>query len=255
MRWWFDHHQSAFLSAADEQHFRRCASGQMVLDTTYSSCARLVADSLGRTLGYHAPRLEQLVDWADIVDGAKYPNARVAVDIASPMNRLRLVLEQSNEAEFRKGIVRKLGSTPIGEILEDPRVQDRVDRLAGQHLRAIEVMRRHAEYDCRVVYFDLSKCTRVPFSKFIPYFLFPEAQFAVALTRSIEGLKISLGTNPWHRSVQCRNLAALAEKFGGGGHPYVAGITLEHHAGEDARELAQVLLQELRSDPEGANCT
>lgn len=83
VRWWFDHHQSAFLSAADEQHFRRCASGQMVLDTTYSSCARLVADSLGRTLGYHAPRLEQLVDWADIVDGAKYPNARVAVDIAS----------------------------------------------------------------------------------------------------------------------------------------------------------------------------
>ena len=34
LTWWFDHHQSAFLSEADEQHFLADTSGKKFLDTT-----------------------------------------------------------------------------------------------------------------------------------------------------------------------------------------------------------------------------
>jgi len=39
--------------------------------------------------------------------------------------------------------------------------------------------------------------------------------------------KISVGTNPWNEGGADKNLALLAEKFGGGGHPRVAAISLD----------------------------
>ncbi len=43
LTWWFDHHQSAFLSDEDEQHFLANAGGQKFLDTTSASCAEFIA--------------------------------------------------------------------------------------------------------------------------------------------------------------------------------------------------------------------
>jgi len=39
LTWWFDHHQSAFLSKADEQNFLADISGKKFLDATSASCA------------------------------------------------------------------------------------------------------------------------------------------------------------------------------------------------------------------------
>src|SRR5204862_7720967 len=38
LTWWFDHHESAFLSAQDEAHFRRDTSGHKFHDPGYKSC-------------------------------------------------------------------------------------------------------------------------------------------------------------------------------------------------------------------------
>src|SRR5215467_12830095 len=36
--WWFDHHQSAFLSPEDAEHFRHDCSGKKFYDPTFRSC-------------------------------------------------------------------------------------------------------------------------------------------------------------------------------------------------------------------------
>src|ERR1044072_1020008 len=38
LTWWFDHHQSAFLSAEDEAHFRADTSGRKFWDAESKSC-------------------------------------------------------------------------------------------------------------------------------------------------------------------------------------------------------------------------
>ncbi len=38
LTWWFDHHQSAFLSKEDEQHFHDVSSGKKFYDPAYRSC-------------------------------------------------------------------------------------------------------------------------------------------------------------------------------------------------------------------------
>src|SRR6266545_5409030 len=38
LTWWFDHHESAFLSREDETHFKNDKSGRKFLDATRKSC-------------------------------------------------------------------------------------------------------------------------------------------------------------------------------------------------------------------------
>src|SRR5256885_8592629 len=42
LTWWFDHHQSAFLSTADEAHFRADRSGKKFWDAESKSCTEFI---------------------------------------------------------------------------------------------------------------------------------------------------------------------------------------------------------------------
>src|SRR5689334_6490771 len=76
LTWWFDHHQSAFLSTEDEAHFRRDHSGRKFHDPSYKSCTKFIAHVTRTTFHYEMPELDDLVYWADIIDGAQFPDAR-----------------------------------------------------------------------------------------------------------------------------------------------------------------------------------
>src|SRR5579875_2242812 len=95
LTWWFDHHQSAFLSPEDAEHFRRYTSGQKMFDPSYRSCTKFIAAIAREKFGFEAPDLEDLVNWADIVDGALYENAEAAVEMNAPAMKLTLVIEGS----------------------------------------------------------------------------------------------------------------------------------------------------------------
>ena len=68
--WWFDHHQSAFLTPADAQHFRDDRSGHKFYDPAYKSCTKLVADICSAKFEFNAQPLAELIHWGDIIDGA-----------------------------------------------------------------------------------------------------------------------------------------------------------------------------------------
>src|SRR5450759_1979583 len=71
LTWWFDHHQSAFLQPEDEEHYRRDTSGQKMLDAESHSCTKFIATVAREKFGYDAADLAELVEWADIIDGAQ----------------------------------------------------------------------------------------------------------------------------------------------------------------------------------------
>ena len=79
--WWFDHHQSAFLTAADQDHFKACQSDPVCskrkfFDPTYVSCTSFLAHIAATQFGFNTAPVAELIHWADIIDGAKYENAR-----------------------------------------------------------------------------------------------------------------------------------------------------------------------------------
>src|SRR5882757_3680949 len=52
LTWWFDHHQSAFLTPEDEAHFHAAASTQKFLDTTSKSCTEFIARTARERFGF-----------------------------------------------------------------------------------------------------------------------------------------------------------------------------------------------------------
>src|SRR5512137_2567837 len=74
LTWWFDHHQSAFLSREDEAHFRADVSGKKFHDPTYRSCTKFIAETTRKHFGFDSDRLAELIHWADIIDGARFPD-------------------------------------------------------------------------------------------------------------------------------------------------------------------------------------
>src|SRR6187549_2008870 len=83
LTWWFDHHQSAFLSPADAEHFRSQRNGNYFFDPTFRSCTLFIATVAKEKFGYHNPGLDELVHWADIIDGAQYKSAEEAVGLGA----------------------------------------------------------------------------------------------------------------------------------------------------------------------------
>ena len=70
--------------------------------------------------------------------------------------------------------------------------------------------------------------------------------YSVSVSASAVRAKVSLGTNPWNQATADKNLASLAEKFGGGGHPRVSAISFNPGDIERARQVARELVETLR---------
>jgi hypothetical protein len=247
LTWWFDHHQSAFLTEADAEHFRQDHSGKKFYGPDYKSCTKFITDVTGEKFGYRAPDLDDLVHWADLIDGAQYPDIRTAVEMREPATQLTLVIEGSSEPDFCVRLIPELLSKPLKEIAALPHIHQAFEVLYARHLKSIELLRQRAELKDGVVVFDVADQRVEGFNKFIPYYLFPDAVYCVGLSSSKERIKIAVGSNPWSTAPKEANLASICERYGGGGHPKVAAISLPPNDMERARAVAAQIVKELRT--------
>ena len=246
LTWWFDHHQSAFLTEADAEHFRRDKSGKKFYGPDFRSCTKFIAHIAGTRFGFKAPELEDLVHWADLIDGAQYTDIRTAVEMSEPATQLTLVIEGTREPDFCVRLIPELLSKPLKDIVALPHIREAFEELHERHVWSMDVIRNQAKLEGSVVFFDVTNQNMEGFNKFIPYYLFPAAVYSVGLSRSQERIKIAVGSNPWNTAPKTANLASICERYGGGGHAKVAAISLAPSDLVRAREVAAQIIQELR---------
>lgn len=248
LTWWFDHHESAFLSPEDEAHFRRDASGHKFHDPSYKSCTKFI-DHVARTVfNCSMPDLENLIHWADIIDGAQFADAKTAVELKAPAMRLMLVIEASHSPALIHNIIRELQSRSLDQVIELPEIRETFDRLYAHHVESIDIMRKVAKCTNGVIEFDVSGHDLDGYNKFIPYYLFPESVYSVGISHSPVRAKVSVGTNPWTTRPHRQNLAKLCEQYGGGGHAVVAAISFKPDELDRAREAAGEIARKLQAD-------
>lgn len=248
--WWFDHHQSAFLSAADAQHFKNDHASHKYYDPAYKSCTKLIADIARTEFGFDTAPIADLIHWGDIIDGAQYSTPEQAVSINQPATQIALVIEAAPDDGIPTKLIPELGSRPLGEVVRLPIVTKYLAPLLERHQRSIDTLRQRGDASDGVFYFDVSDLDMEGYNKFIPYLLHPECLYSVGVSASAVRSKISLGSNPWRGDELDRrniNLASIAERFGGGGHPRVAAISFEPNDIAHAREVAQQIAAELRA--------
>jgi hypothetical protein len=247
LTWWFDHHQSAFLSPEDAEHFRHDKSGRKLFDPSYRSCTKFIATVAREQYGFEAPDLEELVTWADIVDGALYESAQAAVEMNAPAMKLTLVIEGSEGSVLVQKIIRAMQHQSLTEIVANREVQAVYEKLHQNHLRTIDIIRGTGSCDKGVIFFDLVDYGVEGYNKFIPYYLFPDSAYTVSVSTSSFRTKVSVGSNPWVREPLRHNLATICERYGGGGHAKVGAISFPIGAVQEARAAAAEIRDELKN--------
>ncbi len=247
LTWWFDHHQSAFLTPEDAEHYRRDTSGRKLYDPGYKSCASFIAAVACDRFGFRAPDLDDLVHWSIIIDGAQYPDAKTAVELGAPAMKLTLVIEAAKGSDIVQKTIRWMQSRTLEEIVAEPEIQSLYAPLYERHLENKKVIRERAREDNGVVFFDLDGYDVEGYNKFIPYHLFPNSTYTVSVSPSSFRTKISVGSNPWSAKEPTHNLASICERYGGGGHARVGAISLATGELERARAIAAEIVAELKA--------
>ena len=245
--WWFDHHESAFLSPADAAHFEQDQSNRKFYDPDFKSCTSFIAMIAKERFGFDPRPVAELVHWTDIVDGAMYDDAKSAVEMQAPAMKLTMAIEASTDRNFVKTIIPLLAYEPLAKILEAPFVAAVLPPLLERHRRSIDILRQRTEEKDGTIFFDITDLDLEGYNKFIPYYLHPDSIYSIGLSKSSFRVKVSVGSNPWSRREPTVNLARVCERYGGGGHARVGAISFEVDQSEQARKAAREIVEELRA--------
>jgi energy-coupling factor transporter ATP-binding protein EcfA2 len=169
-----------------------------------------------------------------------------------PALRIMTFLEATRDPEAPGRLIEALQTRPLAQIAALPWVVGPLGPVLDRHVRSIETIRAAARLTDGVAFLDLAAAGLEAGNKFVLYWLFPEARYAVTVSQDAKRSKVSVGSNPWARPARAHDISSLCERYGGGGHPVVGAVTLGPSRLDDARRIAREIVATLRSPPEAA---
>ncbi len=249
LTWYFDHHVSAFPTKADrlayDDRAKESPARTMFHDGGYGSCTKLIADIGRARFGLDSTGDAELIRWADMIDSAAFPSADMAVARKEPELHLMTVVEHFGGDAFLQAMVPRLLEEPLHELALGKDIEEQYAPIAAQQDNYVDLTKQNATVKGNVVLVDLSAVTIEVAAKFVTYALWPESTYSVVLSCSSSKCKISIGYNPWAPIERRHNIAAICERYGGGGHPVVGAISLPADQREQARKITNEIVEEL----------
>lgn len=197
--WWFDHHESAFLSPDDAAHFERDQSNRKFYDPDFKSCTSFIAMIAQQRFGFDPAPMADLICWTDIIDAAQYPDAKTAVEMREPAMKLTMVIESAPDQRFVPNLIPLLATKPLAAILEEPFVAPLLPPLLRRHELSKEILKQRTECKDGTIFFDVTDHDLEGYNKFVPYYLHPESIYSVGLSKSSFRVKVSVGSNSGSR--------------------------------------------------------
>jgi len=241
MRWWFDHHRTAFQPRTLRDVFDHDTSGTKFFDPHAASCAGFIARTCAERWGWTPPPdLAEVVRWAEVIDAARFASASEATSLDAPAQQLALWLGSAGPAEIARYIA-ALGEVPLAELATAPWIRPGLDAAIAARDRQRALVGVRGRWRGDVVALDLADEVEAITPGFLGYELYPECRYAVSITRSHQAVKIAVGWNPWGPPRR-HDVGALCERFGGGGHAAVGGVTLApDQLGRGRAAVAQIV--------------
>lgn len=214
---WFDHH---LLTDSNEKPPAQFEGRYRVAP----SAARLVYEYYTEKHPDDAAlqRLAKLVDETDRLDAAQL----TPDDVESPQGYILLgyTIDSrtglGNFEEYFRQLVAWLRTSTIEEILEQPEVKRRVDRIRNEQEEFRSLLQRNSFQINNVVVTDLREIERVPAgNRFLVYSLFPEANVSLRVHwgPSHDAVVAAVGHSIFNRTCKT-SVGELMSRYGGGGH-------------------------------------
>jgi hypothetical protein len=246
MRWWFDHHPTAFQPPALREIYDRDHLPTWFFDPAAPSCAGLIARELEAGWRWQPPpHLVEATRWADTIDAARFPSAEDAVALTTPALRIAAWLAHGRSPVDTAHYIGWLSRESLAQFTARPEVAAEIAVVETERTRDLEEIRRIGEWHGEVVAFDRFDDPGARSPGFLGYLLFPTCLYAVSGTQHGQNIKISVGVNPWSKQPRRHDIGALCARFGGGGHAAVGGVTLGPHEIGRGRATMTAIVHEL----------
>jgi hypothetical protein len=237
---WADHHSTTFLDESVKIDFERRRGPWIVYNDRLGSCALLLRRHFADCFGFKDPRYDEMVEWADKIDSARYASVEEAVLGDAPALQIRASLAAGSGRELSKQLVKSLRTSTLDQVARLPIVRERAEEVQTKIAAGLERFAQAAEvHDGEIVVFDVTTQKNDMISRYAPYYFFPEARYSVGVVRSPKSAKITAMRNPW-REFPSVHLGKIFEGFGGGGHQRVGAVIL---AGMRAQEAGSILAE------------
>ena len=248
--WFFDHHASAFQLPGEREHFEAHRAANKFHDPAAPSCAGFVAKVLAERHGFDPRPHAELLQWAELVDSAAFPDPHVPVALEDPALRLMTFAEQNRSPRLATRFIEDLAAVPFEALARAEYVAQTLAPVLARHQRDIALFAERCREHAGVVEYALLDQPPRAYNKFIPYFHHPEVRYVVGLSVGPDArIKLAVGYNPWlPRHDREHDISRLCERFGGGGHPFVGGVSFAGDAGDEARVAQRWIAEVLRGE-------
>jgi len=140
-----------------------------------------------------------------------------------------------------------LKSRPVGDVMREPEVQERVQRIREEDARFRELTLAHSRLDGNVVFTDFRGLSPVPVgNRFLVYTLFPQANISLRVHwgPSREHVAAAVGHSIFNRTSRT-NVGETMSKHGGGGHKGAGTCLLP---AEQAERLIEEMIAAMKRD-------
>jgi hypothetical protein len=246
MRWWFDHHPTAFQPPSLRDYFDREHLETWFFDPSSASCAGLIARALKDKFAWTPPsHLADAVKWADKIDAAQFSSAADAVALVEPAQRLAAWLAHGRTPLDTAHYVDWLSRSSLAEVAARPEVAPQLAAVEAERAHELDEVKKLAVWHDDVVVFDRFNDVGARSPGFLGYLLFPQCLYVVAGTRTPSSIKITVGVNPWTKQTRRHDIGELCARYGGGGHAVVGGVTLRGDELPRARDTVERLVRDL----------
>ncbi len=240
---WFDHH---ILTESNEKPPEDVKGRHAIAP----SAARVVYDYYREKDPGDAElkRFEKLVAETDRLDAAQLSPD----DVDNPRDYILLGYTIDSRSglggfkEYFKHLVEWLKTMPIAEVLEQPEVKERVERLQNELVAFKELLRRSSFQLNNVVVTDLRESEHMPAgNRFLIYTLFPETNVSLRVHwgPGKNSVIAAVGHSIFNRTCKT-SVGELMSRFNGGGHKGAGTCVLPLETAADAIDEILAELQQ-----------
>jgi hypothetical protein len=283
--WWFDHHETSFGSF-DENFIKNHKSKSYFTTREYEtilynfdkrvyesfcsddlptikypngkhwkydakapSAAKVVSDYLSETFSYKNEKLNEIYNWANIIDSAGYESAKIATDYSSDAIRLNSIMES-----YPKDVVNLpnlinlfLSGKTLHEVVSDPFYFDISENMKNKYIKSEEKMFKNGFIENDIfVSFIKDYDEEFTFPRYGIYNKNENCKHHIVAIKKENSYYLRVGANPFLKSFKNpNNIGIILSKYGGGGHAGVGSAEIKKDE-ISTRQVVDEIFEELK---------
>ncbi|MDE0212723.1 MAG: exopolyphosphatase [Deltaproteobacteria bacterium] len=243
---WFDHHFTNGAAGFDRPvvpgrgAFRLAPSAARVVFEYYSEVPSASETRYRPGLELmRTDRFTALLEDTDKIDGGYLTREDVLGPAGYVLVSMTIYGKDGDEEPYWRRLIDLIRDRTLEQVLDDPEVHRRCERVLGLQERLRRQLLEHAELRGNVIYLDLRGAEDLTdANRFLLYTLFPEGNISMKVSRDPQRAgttAISVGYNIFN-TTSTVNVGDLLSHYGGGGHRVVGSCRVPDTDAERAMD-------------------